>query len=76
MLACNSVAHPGCYPGSYFFLSRIQGQKDRGSRIRIRIKKNLSNESWWLFLYLVFLNAGLWIRILIRNPDPDPGGQK
>ncbi len=22
------------------------------------------------------IQSGLWIRICIRNPDPDPGGQK
>jgi hypothetical protein len=26
--------------------------------------------------YWIRIQAGLWIRIRIRNPDPDPGGQK
>ncbi len=24
----------------------------------------------------IWIQSGQWIRILIRNPDPDPGGQK
>jgi hypothetical protein len=24
----------------------------------------------------ICIQSGLWIRIRIRNPDPDPGGQK
>ncbi len=26
--------------------------------------------------YWIRIQSGLWIRIRIRNPDPDPGGQK
>jgi hypothetical protein len=26
--------------------------------------------------YWIRIQSGLWIRIWIRNPDPDPGGQK
>jgi hypothetical protein len=26
--------------------------------------------------YWIRIQSGQWIRIRIRNPDPDPGGQK
>ncbi len=49
-----------------------RGQKGIGSRIRIRnTEKNrvVDPDPDW-----IRIQSGLWIRI--RNPDPDPGGQK
>jgi hypothetical protein len=37
-LSCR-VADPGCLSRIRFFPSQIQGQKDSGSRIRVRIKE-------------------------------------
>jgi hypothetical protein len=66
-----SVADPGCLPGSKFFHpgSRIQGQKDSGSRIRIRIKEFMYFLPKNLFLSSQKYDQGCSSRIRISDTD-------
>ncbi len=54
-------------PGAEPFPSLIQGQKDSGSRIRIRIKKKFVFLTQKIFSKLSEIWSGIF------DPDPDPG---
>ncbi len=45
-------------------------------RIRYDMNRNTTNQCFGSASGMIRIQSGYWIRIQIRNPDPDPGGQK